>query len=64
VELRIFDSNLNEISLPSNTFTISIVNKIRVVAFENFPTNLPSGVYFFKVRYKDSEIFGKFSVID
>jgi len=64
VELRIFDSNLNEISLPSNTFKISIVNKIRVVAFENFPTKLPSGVYFFKVRYKDSEIFGKFSVID
>jgi len=64
VELRIFDSNLNEISLPSNTYKISIINKIRVVNFEHFPAKLPTGVYFFKVRYETSEILGKFTVIE
>lgn len=64
VELRIFDAYLNEIQLPNNFFNISIQNRGRVVHFEKFPVDLPTGIYFFKVNFNNNEIFGKFTVID
>lgn len=64
VELRIFDSNFKELSLPTNKFNVSIQNKKRVIHFERFPIDLPTGVYFFKVTYNDNEIFGKFTIVD
>lgn len=64
VELRIFDSNLKELPLPTNKFNISIENKKRVIHFDKFPLELPSGVYFFKVTHNDNEIFGKFTIVD
>lgn len=63
VELKIFNSDFMEIALPSNSYDISIVNKTRVVHFDKFPINLPTGIYFFKVSYRNHEIFGKFTLI-
>ncbi|MFN3305739.1 MAG: MXAN_6640 family putative metalloprotease [Candidatus Kapaibacteriota bacterium] len=64
VELRIFDSNLTEIRLPNNNFNVSIRKQKRVIHFDHFPVDLPTGIYFFKVSFKGKEIFGKFSVVN
>jgi hypothetical protein len=66
VELHLFDANMNEVALPSYEYPISVVNKFRVVHFGigEFPAGLSRGVYFFKVRYKNNEIFGKLGVIE
>lgn len=66
VEFRLFDANMNEVALPSYEYNISVVNKFRVVHFGigEFPIELSSGAYFFKVRYKNNEIFGKLGVIE
>lgn len=64
VDFRIYDSHLQEIPLPTSKQNVSIVDKRRVIHFDTFPIELSSGVYFFKVKFEDSEVFGKFSVID
>ncbi len=66
VELRLFDSNMNEVTLPSKEYETSLVDKYRVIHFGKgeFPVELPSGVYFFKIRYKNSEFFGKLGVVE
>ncbi|ROL57388.1 hypothetical protein D9V84_05210 [Bacteroidetes/Chlorobi group bacterium Naka2016] len=64
VDFRIYDSHFQEIPLPTNKQNVSIVDKRRVIHFDTFPIELSSGVYFFKVKFEDSEVFGKFSVID
>ncbi len=66
VELRLFDANMNEVVLPLYEYSISVVDKFRVVHFGigEFPVELSSGIYFFKVRYKNNEVFGKLGVIE
>ncbi|MCX7909742.1 MAG: hypothetical protein N2560_09565 [Ignavibacteria bacterium] len=64
VEFRVYDSYMNEIQLPKNSYNISIINKRRVIHFDRFPIELPTGVYFFKVSFKDTHLFGKFTVVD
>jgi len=64
VTLKVFDSQFNEIPLPTSRYNVSIFQKRRVVHFDKFPVELPSGVYFYKVSFKGNELFGKFSVID
>ncbi|MGC8748273.1 MAG: MXAN_6640 family putative metalloprotease [Candidatus Kapaibacteriota bacterium] len=64
VELRIFDSFMKEIPLPKNDFNVSIYEKRRVIHFERFPVELPSGVYFFKITSGGNDILGKFTVVD
>lgn len=66
VEFHLFDANMNEVILPLYEYPISLVNKFRVVHFGigEFPVELSSGIYFFKVRHQRNEIFGKLGVIE
>lgn len=64
VELRIFDSNFKEISLPQNLYNVTIHEQKRVIYFDKFPIELQTGIYFFKISFKNKETIGKFSVIN